>query len=210
MIAGKALLRAGALALCAAALSACVSLLPKAKPAQLYRFDGAPPAAAAPAESGPAFGVFKGRGTFDRAAAGDRILTVDGQQVAYIAEARWAAPAVVLFDQALARAFDDNVGPARLVSRGQAGRSQYVLQLDVRDFAAVYENGQKAAPTVLIRVRASLTRQGDRSLVGEQTFETKVRASDNRVSAIAAAFDKAVGDVMNKLVAWTNTSGKSA
>jgi cholesterol transport system auxiliary component len=141
--------------------------------------------------------------------AGDRILTVNGQQVAYIAEARWAAPAVILFDQALSRAFDDSGGPARLVGRGQAGNSQYVLQLDVRDFAAVYEAGPDSAPVVLVRMRASLTRQGDRTLIAEQTFESKVQTSDNRISAIAAGFEKAVAEMMGKLVAWTNASGKS-
>jgi hypothetical protein len=43
--------RVAALVLTAGALSACITLLPKAKPAQLYRFDGraALMAAAAPA-----------------------------------------------------------------------------------------------------------------------------------------------------------------
>jgi ABC-type uncharacterized transport system auxiliary subunit len=84
-----------------------------------------------------------------------------------------------------------------------------VLQLDVRDFAAVYEAGPDSAPVVLVRMRASLTRQGDRTLIAEQTFESKVQTSDNRVSAIAAGFEKAVAEMMGKLVAWTNVSGKS-
>jgi len=210
MIAGKSLPGAGALLLCAVLLAGCVSLLPKQKPAQLYRFDNGAPAAATPTEAGRAFGVFKGRVAFDRAAAGDRILTVNGQQVAYIAEARWAAPAVILFDQALSRAFDDSGGPARLVGRGQSGNSQYVLQLDVRDFAAVYEAGPESAPVILVRIRASLTRQGDRALIAEQTLESRVQTSDNRVSAIAAGFDKAVTDTLGKLIAWTNASAKSA
>jgi cholesterol transport system auxiliary component len=194
---------------CAAALSGCISLLPKTKPAQLYRFDGAAPAAAAPVPSNTApFAVLKSFGSFDRAAASDRILTLEGDKAAYIAEARWVAPAAVLFDQALMRAFDENPGPARLLGRGQrAARAEYQLRLDVRDFAAVYTQGPQAAPTVVVRVRADLSKVDDQAVVGDQMFEAKVRAGDNRVSAIAAAYDQAVGEVLNKLVAWVNAPG---
>ena len=44
----------------------------------------------------------------------------------------------------------------------------------------------------------------------EQMFESKVQTSDNRVSAIAAGFEKAVAETMGKLVAWTNASGRTA
>lgn len=206
-----AALRAAAIAVCAAALAGCISLLPKAKPAQLYRFDGAAATdSKATAAAGPTFGVLRARGSFDRAAAGDRILTIAGDQVAYVAEARWVSPAIVLFDQAVARAFDDNAGPARLINRGEVGRTDYVLQLDVREFEAVYENGLKAAPTVVIRVRANLARSRDRSVVADKIFVARVKAYDNRVSAIAEGFDKAVGEVIGQLVTWINESGRSA
>jgi cholesterol transport system auxiliary component len=196
-------------AACALALSGCISLLPKSKPAQLYRFDGAaPPSAAAVETSTPPFAVVKGFGSFDRAAAGDRILTLDGDRAAYISEARWVAPAAVLFDQAVARAFDENSGPARLLGRGQrTAKPLYYLRLDVRDFATVYDHGPKAAPTVVVRVRAGLTRTENLATVSEQTFEAKAPAAENRVSAIAAAYDKAVGDVLSRLVAWVNAGG---
>ncbi|HEY3697471.1 ABC-type transport auxiliary lipoprotein family protein [Phenylobacterium sp.] len=197
---------------CAAALSGCISLLPKSKPAQLYRFAGAAPEIAAPAASNaPPFAVQKGFGSFDRASAGDRMLTLQGDKAAYISDARWVAPAMVLFDEALMRAFDGNPGPARLLGRGQrAAQAPYQLRLDVRDFAAVYAEGPKAAPTVVVRVRAGLVRVDDQSAVGDRMFEAKVRAGDNRVSAIAAAYDQAVGDVLGQLVAWVNAPGVAA
>jgi cholesterol transport system auxiliary component len=81
-----------------------------------------------------------------------------------------------------------------------------VLRLDVRNFEARYDDGAGAAPTVVVRVHAALTRDRNRSLVSEQVFEARIRAGDNRVSAIVAAFDHAVGDVLGQLVAWTNTT----
>jgi len=202
------ILRAAAVAILTGALAGCVSVLPKSKPVQLYDFEGARAASEAPpaASAAAPFDVMKGVGSFDRPSAGDRILTKQGGKAAYIGEARWVSPAAILFDQAVSRAFDENRGPARLLVRGQVGRAEYILRLDVRDFEARYEAGPKAPPTVLVRVRAGLTR-GDRSLAGEQMFEARVEAADNRVGPITEAFDKAVGQVTGELVTWTNLAG---
>lgn len=204
------ILRAAAALALAALLAACVSVLPKADPVQLYSFKGAaeaPSPKAAPTTR--SFDVMRGMGSFDRAAAGDRILTTDGAKVAYIAKARWVAPAVILFDQALSSAFDDSGGPARLLSRGQVGKAIYGLRLDVRNFEARYENGPSAAPIVLIRVRATLT-GADQAVVGDKMFEVRTPAADNRVGPIVEAYDKAIGQLMGELVAWTNAAGAPA
>lgn len=184
----------------ALALSGCISLLPKSKPAQLYRF-GSPPAASAPSKANAGgVAVFRSNGQFQEEASDDRILTVTGGKAAYIAESRWVAPAETLFNESVANAFD--ASPIRLIARGQQGRFGYALSIDVRSFEARYDSGPKAAPTVVVRVHAALTR-ADQSAVGEQDFEARAPASDNRVGAIVAAFNTATADVIGKLVAWT-------
>ncbi len=198
----RPLLRLAAVSACAVALAGCISLLPKSKPAQLYRF-GETPAAAAAAAQPNAVAVFRTNGRFQDESAGDRILTVIGDRAAYVADSRWVAPAEVLFDQAVNQAFD--ASPVRLLARGQQGRSAYALRLDVRTFEARYLAGPKAAPTVVIHLHAALTR-ADQSSVGEQEFEAMVPASDNRVNDIVSAYDKAVGQVIGKLVAWTEAN----
>lgn len=197
-------LRFAAVAALAVSLSACISLFPKSEPAQLYRFDGRPLTAeeSAPRPSAKV-GVLRTGGSFVRAAAGDRILTVTGAQAAYIAESRWVAPAVTLFEEAVGRAFDVNPGAARLVSRGESARADYALRIDVTRFEAVYDQGPEAAPMIVVAVRASITKP-DRTLADANLIEAQVRAGDNRVSAIVAAFDQAVGDVLGRLVAWSN------
>jgi cholesterol transport system auxiliary component len=200
-------LRALAVAGLALSLSACISLLPKSKPATLYRFDGQTAAPAAGGATGAAarpVGILRSGASFTRAAAGDRLLTVNGDQTAYIAEARWASPAVTLFEEAVARAFDAGSGPARLVLRGEQATYDYAMRLDVRNFEAVYDRGPETAPEILVRVRLSLTRAGDRALVEDRTLEARVRAGDNRVSAIVAAFDQGVTEVLTEVVATTN------
>jgi cholesterol transport system auxiliary component len=200
----RALFRLLTLGACAVALSGCISLLPKSKPAQLYRF-GPVPAAGAPgvATRPNAVAVFRTNGTFPGEAGDDRILTVTGGKTAYIAQSRWVAPAPVLFDEAVSQAFDTS--PVRLIARGQQGRFAYALRLDVRNFEARYASGRGAAPTVVVRVHAALSRS-DQTIVGEQIFEASVPAADNRVGAIVGAYDRAVSEVLGKLVAWTEAT----
>jgi cholesterol transport system auxiliary component len=195
-------LRVVGIAALALALSGCISLLPKSKPSQLYRF-GTSAAEASPREG--AVGVFQAHGLFPGEAASDRILTIDGGKAAYIAQSRWVAPATILWTEAVHSAFDADPGRVRLNVRGQASKSEYVLRLDVRSFEARYENGLGAAPTVVVRVRGVMSKM-DMSKVTEQIFEVKVPASDNRVGAIVAAFDKAVSDVLGQIVGWTNAN----
>jgi len=193
--------------LAAASVAGCVSLLPKDKPVQLYRFgeSAAPGAAHAPAAS--AFLVRSAATSFERAAAGDRILTVQGDQAAYIKGARWVSPAAILFEAAVARAFDADGGAARLLARGEAARAELTLELDVRTFEARYGSDPQAAPIVRIEVYAALgapAAKGDRA----RLFAGEAAASDNRVGAIAIAFDQATNKVLGELVAWVDAKGE--
>jgi cholesterol transport system auxiliary component len=196
-------LRIAAASLLAISLSGCISLLPKAKPSQLYRFGV--PVTAAPLPPRPdAIGVFRAGGAFQTEAAGDRILTVTGERIAYLAETRWAAPAAVLFDEAVAQAFDAAPGRVRLVARGEPSRADLALRLDVRNFETRYGEGQD--PVVVIRIRAVLTRPQGQAAVAEQMFEARIPAGRNRVSAIVAAYNQGLDKVLGEIAAWTNSS----
>jgi cholesterol transport system auxiliary component len=198
----RALLRVATIGACALALSGCISLLPKSKPAQLYRFGAVPAAAPKPAKPN-AVAVFRANGSFQGESSDDRILTITGGKAAYIAESRWVAPAEILFNEAVANAFDGS--PIRLIARGQFGRPAYSLRTDVRTFEVRYDSGPNAAPTVVVRLHAALTK-ADQTSVGEQDFEARAPATDNRVGEIVAAYNKAVADVVGKLVTWTETA----
>ena len=202
------ILRSLALVALAVSLSACVTVFPKSEPSQLYRFDGTPPAGgpSAPTAAGEQFGVVRAGSGFVQAASSDRLLTITNNQVAYIANSRWVSPASTLFNEAMARAFDANTGPARLMTRGEVGKADYSLRADVTRFEAVYDRGPKAAPNIAVELRVSLVK-ADRTLAGSKLIHAEVRAGDNRVSAIVAAFDQAVGQVLGQLVDWVNARG---
>lgn len=178
------------------ALGGCISLFPKAKPVQLYRFGAAVPAAVAQPQT-RAVTVLKGATVFPPAAAGDRLLTVNGTQSAYIGGARWVGPASVMFDDALLMAFDAPGAP-RLVERGEPLTAASMLRLDVRAFEARYPG-----PTVVVQVRATLIRSADRTIIAEKMFDASAPASDNRQTAIVAGYDSAVGKVIGEIRDWT-------
>ena len=176
-------------------LGGCISLFPKTKPVQMYRFGDTAPAASAPAGTGVL--VLKGATVFPPAAAGDHILTVTGSETAYIAGATWVSPASLMFDAALMRAFDAP-GSARLVERGEPLAAPSTLRLDVRAFEARYPG-----PSAVVQVRATLIRNSDRSLIAEKMFDGTVAASDNRQGPIVAAFDQATSKVIADIRTWT-------
>lgn len=207
MMRSTALLRLTVVGVSALTLSACVSLLPKSKPAHLYRF-GQPVAAEALTVPVGSVGVLRTSAAFQREAAGDRLLTITNGKAAYVAETRWVTPAAVLWDEAVVAAFDADGGPVRLVARGEPAPAPYILRLDVRNFETHYDNGPKAPPVIVVRVRAAMTSTTNRGVVGEKLFERRVRAGDNRVTAIVPAYDRAVSEVLAEVVAWTNDNAK--
>jgi cholesterol transport system auxiliary component len=145
---------------------------------------------------------------FTRSAATDRILTRTGTQEAYIAEARWAAPASILFDEALSAAFDNSA--VRLATRGEPGPTDAVLRVEVRTFEANYKDGAAAAPTAIVDARATLIQVKTREVIGTRMFHAEHKANDNRTGPIVDAYDAAVGDLMNQLVRWTTDTVKPA
>lgn len=201
-------LRSLSIAVVALALSGCISLFPKAEPSGLYRFGHDPLGGSAPAPAAArTFGVFKTPTVFTRAAAADRMLTVTQGEAAYIAGARWVSPASVLFDESVARAFESDASRARVVTRGETAKAVMALRLEVRSFEADYVDGPKAAPEVLVEIRAVTTRASDRTLIGDKVFTARVKASDNRVGAIVQAYDQANSQVLAEIVAWVSAAG---
>jgi len=199
-------LRSLTMAVAAVALTGCISLFPKTKPAGLYRFGHAAVESSRPVTE-KSFGVYKTPTVFTRAAMSDRLLSVTNGEAAYISDARWVSPAIVLFDEAVARSFEADGSQARLVTRGEALKAAMALRLEVRSFETDYVDGPKAPPEVLVEIRAVMTRSNDRALLGDKVFVARVKAADNRLSAIVPAYDQAVGQALSEIVDWVGEAG---
>ncbi|MFN3230452.1 MAG: ABC-type transport auxiliary lipoprotein family protein, partial [Asticcacaulis sp.] len=172
---------------------------------KLYQFSAAPvletpsPTIEADPDRPNKLAVSLGDITFPRAAAGDRLLTVEGQEVSYIAKSRWSAPSETLFQGALVTAFARQSAAVDLVNSASPRRSQYRVTLAVQDFAVHYKDKGRN-PMVVVRMQADLVRIKDRAVVLNQTFEAMVPAKANRVSDIVAAYERAVQSVNADLI----------
>lgn len=194
------------LLLAALSLGGCVSVLPKSKPVQLYRFGAGVPAAgerlspAAPTPSVAAAPVIAlGSVVLPRAAAGDGLLTTTGDQAAYVAGARWVSPAAVLMREAVMRAF---AGRPSVRLTGPDGPAAARLDLLVTDFEADYPS-PGAAPVVRVALTATLTPRNGPAQV--RTVAVSRPANENRLSALVPAYDAAVRDALGQVAAWMQT-----
>ena len=187
-------------------LGGCGGLLGGGGRADLYRFGTAslPPAVAPqptalqPGMARPLLVLFAGS-TFDRAIESDRILTVTGSQAAYVAAARWVAPADDLFDGAVLRAFEARTPVARLVQLRGSPLPDYAIGIDIRRFEADYVGGPAAAPEVVVEGRLRLMRWNDRALIGEWPVLVRQPAAENRLPSIVDAFDRATTEAVTRM-----------
>jgi cholesterol transport system auxiliary component len=195
-------------ALTVLALGGCITVLPKTTPVQLYRF-GSPatagPASPAPAPDGAARGVVLAEVRLPPGAAGDGLLTIDGDQAAYVGGARWLEPASLLFREDVAAGFAARSKGVMLLDPSQTAAASGVLRLEVTSFETRYAAGPGAAPSVVVRMRATLAGPGGRPLLARE-FSAERPAGADRVSAIVTAYDAAVGQVVGELVDWTGAS----
>lgn len=174
--------------------------------AQLYRFGGEAPAAAAVAASARTVQLNSLR--FHPAAEGDRILSVTGSEAAYLANSRWVAPARELFSEAAERAFDR--AGVRLSRRDQPFDADANLVLEVPTFEARYESGPEAPPVVVVEVRASMVSGRARDVLGETAYTVRVPTTENRVSVIVQAFDEAARQALDQTAAWAASTAAAA
>lgn len=191
------------LGLAAISLSGCVTLFPKTKPTQLYHL-GLEAESNVPAPSRAGLAVLQGAIQFNRAVAGDRLLTRQGDEAAYVAQARWTMPAALLFEESLAKAFMRGTGDARLISPKDPVIAKMVLRLDVRALEIRYEEGSRRSPVAVVNMSALLADADQRTMVSQSVFDCQVPANGNRVQSLVAAMNRALSDCQGQVVTWTD------
>ena len=205
-----------ALAGSALALSGCISIFPKQAAAQLYRF-GTEAGAPAPTERGSdaRTALILPPVTLPRASAGDQLLTVTGDEAAYVAGARWVSPAAVLWEEGLRGAFASRSARTRLLTRTEVGTGEAFLRVTVhacskRSYDQPHGGGPHGARAP-VGGRAAPTEPmaGFASTPAPSRFR-RSQASENRLGPIVAAYDHAVEEVTAALIAWTDANAASA
>lgn len=121
----------------------------------------------------------------------------------HLSGARWSATLdAVLQDLALQALRHD--GRVRNVHTDASSfGTGYWLELDVADFQAEYSGapGDSRAPVVHVHLVARLGESGDRRVVGQFEAEVHEPATENRLSAIVDAYDRAASAALGQIAA---------
>ncbi len=121
----------------------------------------------------------------------------------YFARSNWTDSAPLLVQTLLIESFE-NTGKIVAVARESVRlRPDYLLQTELRELQAEYFPNEQQAPLVRVRLIAKLVRVVDRAIIASTAIERTERAASNDMSAIAEAFDEALGGVMKRVVEWT-------
>lgn len=121
----------------------------------------------------------------------------------YFARANWSDTAPAMVQTLLIESFE-NSGRIVAVSRESIRlRPDYLLQTELREFAAEYFPDARQPPLVRARLIAKLVRVRDRAIVGATNAERTQRATAPDMPAIVLAFDEALGGVLKRIVEWT-------
>lgn len=125
-------------------------------------------------------------------------LTRAANRIEYFAEGVWSDAAPALVQSKLIEAFEDVV-PNMAVGRDSAGlKPDYILQSELRDFQASYGG---AGAEAVVRITAKLVKMPERRIVSSISAEARKPAGGTGLPNIVSAFEAALGDVFNQLIA---------
>lgn len=123
----------------------------------------------------------------------ERIAVLKGRQLDYYRGARWGARTVEVVQSVLVGTINDQ-NLFRSVTAEQARvANDYILDVEVRNFEADYASG--SIPEAHVMIIGRLIRIVDRKLVTTVSGESRVRATEERMTAVAAAFEAAAQKV---------------
>ncbi|HYH36681.1 MAG TPA: ABC-type transport auxiliary lipoprotein family protein [Azospirillum sp.] len=126
----------------------------------------------------------------------------------YLADSAWTDRAPAMIQGLIVQSFEDS---RKIVSVGRDSvglRSDVVLRTELRDFEAEYSTPGAGNPDrVHVRIAAKLVGMPRRTIEAGETFEAIVPVKDGGVQGVVTAFDAALRQVMERLVAWTLRTG---
>jgi cholesterol transport system auxiliary component len=202
-------IRSGFVLAACMALGGCSGLQSRTPPTEIYLLQPAMPGAAAPAAS--AGGASAAAGELPTLAVLTPVVTpgLDNERIALIqadgrldsfAASRWPADLQQVLVPLLVDALRAGGRFRAVHSETEPFNADYVLQLEVRQFAADYAGGA-AVPTARVQFVATLARSSNRVPVRSIRVEQSAAAAANRMTAVVRAFNQATGAAFGELVA---------
>jgi len=188
---------AGASLLVASVMAGCSSssLLDSELPVPTnYVIASLPPAAAATQSAASQVDLAIGRPDVAPGLDTARIAVLRGRQLDYYRGVQWGGSTLEVVQSFLVNSLQDQKLFRSVTSEQARVAGAYMLDSEVRDFQAEYAEGRNA-PTVRVSIIARLVRISDRALVDTIPASATHAAADNRMSAVAEAFEVAAQEV---------------
>ena len=179
--------------------TACGSLFESdVPPPSRYVIAAAPPAAAATQSAASQTDLSIGRPDVAPGLDTERVAVLRGRQLDYFRAAQWGGSVVEIVQALLVSSFQDQQLFRSVTSEQARVSSDYMLDVEVRDFQAEYTDGN-TAPSVHVTLVGRIIRIADRELVDTILATAQRPASENRMSTVAAAFEAAAQQVALEL-----------
>lgn len=190
------------IALLGATLAACAGSLfkNKAAPPTMYMLGAtrSTPAADPPSEHLPAdLAVLR-----PRVRAGldtDRIAALyPDRRMDYFADVRWSGTLDEVLQDLAVQQLHANLRVSNVSPEASVFGSPYWLEIEVTDFQAEY-SAAGGAPTVHVHLQARLGNSADRHVLARFEPDVREAASDNRMSAIVDAYNRAANQALAEI-----------
>jgi cholesterol transport system auxiliary component len=173
----------------AATMSACSGgLHSSAPPQQAYVLRAIPPPAQEPLVQEPSLRVM--RPLPSPGLESERIVLLQpDRRLSFYAASRWAAPLPDVVEALSVDTFRMSGAWSSVGDSRSSFPADYILQITIRRFEA--DTTQGSAPVAHVSLDCMLGRRTDRELIASFAVEAAENASENRLGAIVAAFERA-------------------
>jgi cholesterol transport system auxiliary component len=131
------------------------------------------------------------------------LLTAPDRRLEHFAASKWAAPVPRMLASLAAETLRNRAVLAAVHDDAAPFPGDYLLRMTIRRFDADYAAGTDAAPAATVVLDCTLGTRAERKLLATFVAQATVRADDNRMAAVVAAFEQATQDALGKLTEQT-------
>lgn len=132
----------------------------------------------------------------------NRIAVLRGQQLDYFRAAQWSGSVNEIVQALLVSSFENQRLFHSVTAEQARVSSDYLLDIDVRDFQAEYRGGS-VSPQIRVTLVGRVVRIADRMLVDTIIATAEQPAAANHMTSVAAAFEAAAQEAALELARRT-------
>jgi cholesterol transport system auxiliary component len=134
----------------------------------------------------------------------DRIAVLyPDRRLQYFADARWSGSLDDVVQDLAVQAFRNGAQLQNVSADASVFGSGYWLEIEIADFQAEYASAG-APPTINVRLLARVGSAGARHILGSFNTEARQIATDNRLTAIVDAYERAVNAALAEIAEGTS------